>query len=101
MSKKIGIRLALFAGGALFGTAGLKILGSREAKGVYAHSLAAILRGKDCLMDYADRVQAGAADIYDEAQVINEIREEEEFEDFIDKMEFEIEEDFSEEEEDK
>ena len=39
--------LGLFAGGVLFGTAGLKILGSKDAKKVYAHTTAAVLRAKD------------------------------------------------------
>ena len=32
--------LGLFAAGVLFGTAGLKILSSKEAKSVYAHTTA-------------------------------------------------------------
>ena len=42
--------LGLFAAGVLFGTAGLKILSSKEAKNVYAHTTAAVLRAKDCVM---------------------------------------------------
>ena len=42
--------LGLFAAGVLFGTAGLKILSSKEAKTVYAHTTAAVLRAKDCVM---------------------------------------------------
>lgn len=34
--------LGLFAAGVLFGTAGLKILSSKEAKSVYAHTTAAV-----------------------------------------------------------
>lgn len=45
--KKIG----LFAAGVLFDTAGLKILGCREAKKVYTGVTAAALRAKDCVMD--------------------------------------------------
>ena len=33
-------KLGLFAGGVLFGTAGIRILSSREAKKVYAHTTA-------------------------------------------------------------
>ena len=40
--------LGLFAAGVLFGAAGLKILSSKEAKTVYAHT-AAVLRAKDCV----------------------------------------------------
>ena len=37
-------KLGLFAGGVLFGTAGLKILSSKDAKKVYTHTTAAALR---------------------------------------------------------
>ena len=46
LMKKIG----LFAGGVLFGTAGVKILSSRDAKKVYTECTAAALRAKDCVM---------------------------------------------------
>lgn len=39
--------LGLFAAGVLFGTAGLKILSSKDAKKVYSHTTAAVLRAKD------------------------------------------------------
>ena len=42
-------KLGLFAAGVLFGTAGIKLLGSRDAKKVYAHTTAAVLRAKDCV----------------------------------------------------
>ena len=38
--------IGLFAAGLLFGTAGLKILTSKDAKKVYAHTTAAVLRAK-------------------------------------------------------
>lgn len=47
--KKIG----LFAGGVLFGTAGVKILGSEDAKKFYINCVAAGLRAKDCVMTTA------------------------------------------------
>ena len=34
-------KIGLFAAGVLFGTAGIKLLGSRDAKKVYAHTTAA------------------------------------------------------------
>ena len=40
-------KLGLFAAGVLFGTAGIKLLGSRDAKKVYAHTTAAALRAKE------------------------------------------------------
>ena len=72
--KKIG----LFAGGVLFGTAGVKVLSSRDAKKVYTNCTAAALRAKDCVMKTATTVQENAEDILAEAQQINEKRAQEE-----------------------
>ena len=41
-------KLALFAGGALFGSAGIKLLSSKDAKNVYTHAAAAARNG--CLL---------------------------------------------------
>ena len=68
--KKIG----LFAGGTLFGTAGVKILSSKDAKKVYTGCTAAVLRAKDCVMKTATTIQENAGDIYAEAKDINEAR---------------------------
>ena len=65
--------IGLFAAGVLFGTAGLKILGSKDAKKVYAHTTA-VLRAKDCVMKAATTVREGAEDIYADAKDINEAR---------------------------
>ena len=70
--KKIG----LFAAGALFGTAGIKLLGSRDAKKVYVHTTAAALRVKEDVMKRVTAVREGADDIYAEAKAINERRAE-------------------------
>ena len=67
-------KLGSFAAGVLFGTAGLKVLGSDDAKKVYAHTTAAALRAKDCVMKAVTTVREGAQDIYADAQDINEIR---------------------------
>ncbi|HIZ74290.1 MAG TPA: hypothetical protein H9723_03460 [Candidatus Mediterraneibacter stercoravium] len=67
-------RLGIFAGGVLFGTAGIKILSSRDAKKVYTNCTAAVLRAKECLMKTATTVQENAEDILAEAQQINEER---------------------------
>ena len=67
-AKKTGI----FAAGVLFGTAGLKILSSKDAKKVYTNCTAAVLRAKDCLMKTAVTVQENAEDIYAQACQINE-----------------------------
>ena len=69
-------KLGLFAAGVLFGTAGIKLLGSRDAKKVYAHTTAAALRAKDCMMTKVTAVREGADDIYAEAKAINERRAE-------------------------
>ena len=42
-------KMGLFLGGVLFGTAGVKILGSDDAKKLYINCLAAGLRAKDCV----------------------------------------------------
>ena len=68
--------LGLFAAGVLFGTAGLKILSSKEAKTVYAHTTAAALRAKEGVMKTVTAVREGADDIYAEAKAINERRAE-------------------------
>ena len=70
LMKKIG----LFVGGVLFGTAGVKILSSRDAKKVYTECTAAALRAKDCVMKTVTTVQENAEDILAEAQQINEER---------------------------
>lgn len=67
-------KMGLFAGGVLFGTAGLKILGSDDAKKVYTNCTAAVLRAKDCVMKTATTVQENAEDILAEAKQINEER---------------------------
>ena len=66
--------LGLFAAGVLFGTAGLKILSSKEAKTVYAHTTAAVLRAKDCVMQTVTTIREGAGDIYADAKSINDRR---------------------------
>ena len=70
--------LALFAGGVLFGTAGVKILSSKDAKKVYVEGTAAVLRARDCVMKTAETVQENAEDILAEAKQINERRAAEE-----------------------
>ena len=72
--KKIG----RFVGGVVFGTAGVKLLSSKDAKKVYTNCTAAVLRTKDCVMKTATTVQENAEDILAEAQQINEKRAQEE-----------------------
>ena len=81
-----GKKAGVFAAGVLFGTAGIKILSSKDAKKVYTNVTAAVLRAKDCLMNTATKIQESAEDIYAEAQQINQERavaEEEVFEEEI------------------
>ncbi len=70
--KKLGV----FAAGVLFGTAGLKILGSKDAKKVYTHTTAAVLRAKECVMTAVTAVRESAEDVYADAKSINERRAE-------------------------
>ncbi len=66
--------MGIFAAGVLFGTAGIKILSSKDAKKVYTHGTATALRAKDFCMKTAAAVQENAEDIYAEAVQINEER---------------------------
>ena len=70
--KKIG----LFAAGVLFGTAGIKLLDSKDAKKVYAHTTAAALRAQEDVMQTVSAGREGADDIYAEAKAITEHRAE-------------------------
>lgn len=71
-------KLGSFAAGVLFGTAGLKILGSEDAKKVYAHTTAAVLRAKDSVMETVTTVRENAEDIYADAKAINQQRAQQE-----------------------
>lgn len=92
--------VGLFAAGVLFGTAGVKLLSSTDAKKVYVKGTAAVLRAKDCVMDTVTTIQVNAEDIYAEAKELNEERAAEEavkrayengeFEDEDDEIEVEI-----------
>lgn len=67
-------KLGLFAGGVLFGTAGIQVLSSKDARKVYTNCTAAVLRAKECVMKTATTVQENAEDILAEAKQINEDR---------------------------
>jgi hypothetical protein len=67
-------QVALFIGGVLFGSAGVKILSSKDAKKAYTHVTAAALRAKDSVMETVTAVQENAADILASAKDINEQR---------------------------
>lgn len=67
-------KLACFVGGALFGSFGVKLLASKDAKNVYVHATAAGLRMKDSVMETVANVQENAADILASAKDLNEER---------------------------
>ena len=90
LDKKV---LGIFAGGVLFGTAGIKALSSRDAKNCYVGITAAALRIKDFFLDTAQTVQENAEDIYEEAKRVNALRDED--------YEFEPEDDIDEEDEEE
>ena len=72
--KKIG----LFAGGVLFGTAGIRVLSSKDAKKCYTHATAAVLRAKENAMETVTTVRENCDDILSDAKEINEQRAAEE-----------------------
>ena len=72
MQKSKGI--GLFALGTLFGLEGIKLLSSKDAKKVYAHCTAGVLRAKDSVIDQVTTLQENCTDIYEEAKAINEER---------------------------
>ena len=73
-------KVGMFVGGALFGTAGVAILKSKDAKGAYTQATAAVLRGKDCVMKTGSTLRENCDDIYEDAKDINERRYAEESE---------------------
>ena len=71
-------KLAMFAAGVLFGTAGIKLLSSKDAKKAYTHTTAAVLRAKDSVMKTVTTARENVEDIYSDAKAINEQRAEDE-----------------------
>ncbi len=67
-------KVALFVGGVVFGSAGFKVLASKDAKKVYTQTTAAVLRMKDSTMETVNKVQEQAGDILADAKAINEAR---------------------------
>ena len=74
LKKVDGKKTGIFAAGVLFGTAGIKVLSSKDAKKLYTNCTAAVLRAKDCVMKTATKIQENAEDILAEAKQINEDR---------------------------
>ena len=71
-------KFSLFAAGVLLGTAGIKVLSSKDAKKVYTHTTAAVLRAKDSVMETVTAVRENAEDIYADAKAINQQRAQQE-----------------------
>lgn len=69
-TKLVGI----FAAGFAAGTAGLRILTSKDAKKVYTNCTAAVLRVKDDVVEKATILQENCGDILAEAKAINKKR---------------------------
>ena len=67
-------KIALFVGGTLFGSYGFKLLGSKDAKKVYTHTTAAVLRCKDQVMRDVESMQDNCSDILADAKAINEAK---------------------------
>ena len=83
--KKINKKdTGVFAAGLLFGTAGIKLLSSKDAKKLYTNCAAAVLRAKECVLKTATTIQENAEDIYAEAQQINEERAAKDAEEYTD-----------------
>ena len=76
-------KIAIFVGGTIFGSAGFKLLGSKDARKVYTHITAATLRCKDQVMRDVETVQENCADILADAKAINEERAAKEEAEFI------------------
>lgn len=67
-------KVSLFVGGALFGSAGIKVLSSDDAKKLYTQTTAAVLRAKECVMTAATTLKENTDDILADAKAINEQR---------------------------
>ena len=67
-------RLVCFVGGALFGSFGIRLLTSKDAKKAYVHATAAGLRMKDFVMETVTTVQENTSDILASAKELNEDR---------------------------
>ncbi len=65
-------KIGIFALGTLFGLEGIKLLSSKEAKKVYTHCTAGVLRAKDNVLDQVTVLQENCSDIYEDAKALNE-----------------------------
>lgn len=67
-------KIGLLAGGALFGSYGVKILSSMTMKSGYTHAAAAVLRMKDEVVKDFTTLKENCGDIAADAREINEER---------------------------
>ena len=67
--------LGWFLGGTLFGSVGLKALGSKDAKKVYSKVISYGLDAKDSIMETADGLKEGWDDVYAEAKELKADRD--------------------------
>ena len=65
-------KIAIFAAGTLFGSAGFKALSTKEAKKVFVHTAAAGLKIKDYAMERVTALQENVGDIMAEAKELND-----------------------------
>ena len=70
--------LCMVLGGTLLGSAGVKLLSSKDAKKVYTHVTAAVMRGADSVMETATTLKENCGDLKADAKDLNEKRKEEE-----------------------
>lgn len=68
-------KIGILAGGFLLGSYGVKIIGSKDAKKLYTHTTAAVLRMKDEVMKDVEVIRENCGDITAAAREINEERE--------------------------
>ena len=67
--KKINKKdTGVFAAGLLFGTAGVKLLSSKDAKKLYTNCTAAVLRAKECVLKTATTIQKHSRSMKTELQ---------------------------------
>ena len=68
-------KFCIFATGVVFGTAGIKLLSTKEAKKVYTHLTAAGIRAGKYLDGQAKAIEKTDKEIYADAQALNAERE--------------------------
>ena len=68
------VKTSLFAAGFLLGTAGVKLLSSKDAKKAYVHATAAALRAKESVMTTVTAIKENAGDVLADAKELNEQR---------------------------